>query len=58
MTGVLDQLIARADVFAQNLAPGAAGRLGLEPRHSARGPAKLLNLGLRFRRPLQFEEGI
>src|SRR3970040_889826 len=27
--GILDQLIARADVFIQNLAPGAAGRLGL-----------------------------
>ena len=26
---VLDKLIARADVFIQNLAPGAAGRLGL-----------------------------
>ena len=26
---ILDRLIARADVFIQNLAPGAAGRLGL-----------------------------
>lgn len=26
---VLDRLVARADVFIQNLAPGAAGRLGL-----------------------------
>jgi len=26
---ILDRLIARADVFVQNLAPGAAGRLGL-----------------------------
>jgi itaconate CoA-transferase len=26
---ILDKLIARADVFIQNLAPGAAGRLGL-----------------------------
>ncbi|MFC4496906.1 CaiB/BaiF CoA transferase family protein [Streptomyces ovatisporus] len=28
---VLDQLLARADVFVNNLAPGAAGRLGLSP---------------------------
>ena len=27
--GILAKLIARADVFIQNLAPGAAGRLGL-----------------------------
>jgi len=27
--GVLERLLARADVFVQNLAPGAAGRLGL-----------------------------
>ena len=27
---VVDRLIARADVFVQNLAPGAAGRLGLD----------------------------
>jgi crotonobetainyl-CoA:carnitine CoA-transferase CaiB-like acyl-CoA transferase len=26
--GVMDRLLARADVFVQNLAPGAAGRLG------------------------------
>src|SRR6185503_7429054 len=31
----LDALLARADVFVQNLAPGAAGRLGLDwPRLS------------------------
>ena len=29
--GVLAQLLARADVFVQNLAPGAAGRLGTAP---------------------------
>jgi len=29
--GVLDRLIARADVFVQNLAPGAAERLGAGP---------------------------
>lgn len=28
---VLDELLARADVFVQNLAPGAADRLGLAP---------------------------
>ncbi|OEU89350.1 carnitine dehydratase [Streptomyces abyssalis] len=28
---VLDELLARADVFVSNLAPGAAGRLGLSP---------------------------
>jgi itaconate CoA-transferase len=28
---VLDRLLARADVFVQNLAPGAAGRLGTDP---------------------------
>ncbi|MBI4888192.1 MAG: CoA transferase, partial [Acidobacteria bacterium] len=26
---ILDRLLARADVFVQNIAPGAAGRLGL-----------------------------
>jgi len=30
-TDVLDRLLARADVFVQNLAPGAADRLGLDP---------------------------
>jgi itaconate CoA-transferase len=29
--GILDRLIERADVFVQNLAPGAADRLGLAP---------------------------
>ena len=28
---VLDRLLARADVFVQNVAPGAAGRLGTDP---------------------------
>src|SRR5262245_31374084 len=28
---ILDRLLDRADVFVQNLAPGAAGRLGLAP---------------------------
>jgi itaconate CoA-transferase len=31
----LDELIARADVFVSNLAPGAIRRLGLEPSHLA-----------------------
>ena len=30
-TDVLDRLLARADVFVQNIAPGAADRLGLDP---------------------------
>ncbi|MFF9204597.1 CaiB/BaiF CoA transferase family protein [Streptomyces sp. NPDC014986] len=33
---VVDRLLARADVFVQNLAPGAAGRLGLDAELLAR----------------------
>src|ERR1043166_10243052 len=39
---VLDRLLRRADVFVQNLAPGAAGRLGTAP----------IRLRERFSRPL------
>jgi len=35
---VLDRLLARADVFLQNLAPGAADRLGLGPSLRGRHP--------------------
>ncbi len=58
---VLAALLARADVFIQNLAPGAASRLGLECRRSARRPpAADLLLGLRVRpgRPLRRQEGL
>jgi crotonobetainyl-CoA:carnitine CoA-transferase CaiB-like acyl-CoA transferase len=34
---LLEQLIARADVFVQNLAPGAMARAGVARRSSARG---------------------
>ena len=36
---VLDRLIARADVFVQNLAPGAAERLGAAPADLRRPPS-------------------
>ena len=47
---VLTALLARADVFVQNLAPGAADRLGLSAADAARpAPAADLLLGLRLR---------
>ena len=36
--GILAKLVAKADVFVQNLAPGAAGRLGLGPDLRERHP--------------------
>ncbi|GGU69903.1 CoA transferase [Streptomyces albospinus] len=40
--GVLRQLIARADVFVQNLAPGAAERLGLDAGTLREGDPRLV----------------
>ena len=52
---VLDALLGRADVFVQNLAPGAAGRLGLGAANSAAAlpPAdQLRHLRVRPGRPV------
>ena len=49
---VLARLLARADVFVQNLAPGAADRLGTAPaalRAAASAPDRLQRVGLRHR---------
>ena len=58
---VLDAMLARADVFVQNLAPGAAERLGLGAR-AARRPLsaadQLLDLGIRPGRPVRRQEGL
>ena len=57
----LAALLARADVFVQNLAPGAAERLGLGADRAPRPPpAADLLLGLRLRagRPLPPQEGL
>jgi itaconate CoA-transferase len=43
---VLDQLIARADVFAQNLAPGAANRLGLDPDTLRKAHSRLITCSI------------
>ena len=58
---VLRRLLATADVFVQNLAPGAAARMGLgadelqarEPR-----PDRLRHLRLRPGRPVRVDEGL
>jgi hypothetical protein len=59
---ILGRLLARADVLVQNLAPGAAARLGLVVRGAARGQAsaahRLRHLGLRRRRPVPRQEGL
>ena len=43
---VLDRLLARADVFVQNLAPGAADRLGFPARDLARRYPRLITCSL------------
>jgi len=43
---VLHRLLARADVFVQNLAPGAAGRLGLDPDSIHRINPRLIVCGI------------
>jgi itaconate CoA-transferase len=43
---VLDRLLARADVFVQNLAPAAADRLGLAARDLARRYPRLITCSL------------
>jgi len=39
---ILEELLARADVFVQNLAPGAAARMSLDPRSLAARHPKLI----------------
>jgi len=48
---VLDAMLARADVFVQNLLPGTMERLGL-------GEHNLLHLRVRLRGPLPQQEGL
>jgi crotonobetainyl-CoA:carnitine CoA-transferase CaiB-like acyl-CoA transferase len=43
---VLKALVARADVFVQNLAPGAAGRLGLDPDELRRQYPRLITCSI------------
>ncbi|BAU81492.1 L-carnitine dehydratase/bile acid-inducible protein F [Streptomyces laurentii] len=43
---VLEQLLGRADVFVQNLAPGAAARLGCGPEELAERFPRLITAGL------------
>jgi formyl-CoA transferase len=43
---VLEQLLGRADVFVQNLAPGAAARLGCGPKELAERFPRLITAGL------------
>ena len=57
---VLTALLSRADVFVQNLAPGAADRLGLDGdalRDTTRAD-HLLGIRVRHRRPLPAQEGL
>lgn len=44
--GILERLLARADVLVQNLAPGAAGRLGLDPNHLRSRDPRLIVCGI------------
>ena len=58
---VLDALLPQADVFLQNLAPGAAQRLGLDAAtlvEALSAPDRLRYFRLWQRRPLQPEEGL
>ena len=43
---IMSRLLERADVFVQNLAPGAAGRLGLEPHALRAAYPRLIVCGL------------
>jgi itaconate CoA-transferase len=43
---VLQRLVARADVFVQNLAPGAAARLGLDPARLRAQRPELITVGI------------
>ena len=58
---ILEKLLSTADVFVQNLAPGAADRLGLgaeELRRPVPVPHPLLGLRLRRERTVQGQEGL
>ncbi|MFN3823944.1 MAG: CaiB/BaiF CoA transferase family protein [Pseudorhodobacter sp.] len=44
--GVLAAMIARADVFIQNLAPGAIGRLGFNPEDLRRAHPRLITVSI------------
>ncbi|MCW2936828.1 MAG: CoA transferase [Actinomycetia bacterium] len=43
---VLQRLVAKADVLVQNLAPGAAARLGLDPAQLRQGRPELITVGI------------
>ena len=58
---ILERLLARADVFVQNVAPGAADRLGTDAGRSARALSaahRLLRLRLRLVRPVRRPQGV
>src|ERR1700751_2892533 len=43
---LLQRMIARADVFLQNLAPGAAARAGFDPAELRRGHPRLITCSI------------
>ncbi|SDH69770.1 Crotonobetainyl-CoA:carnitine CoA-transferase CaiB [Alteribacillus persepolensis] len=43
---VLERLLAQADVFIQNLAPGAMGRLGFDPEELLKKYPRLISVGI------------
>ena len=58
---VLEAMLAKADVFVQNLKPGALGKLGFRVRASAQGLSAadlLLDLRLRRKRALRAAQGL
>lgn len=58
---VLERLLAQADVFVQNLAPGAAARMGLSADDLARRfplADPVLDLRIRHERPLGRPQGV
>ena len=58
---LLEAMLAKADVFVQNLKPGAIAKLGFRHRPAApRLPAadRLLGVGLRRDRPLRAAQGL
>ncbi len=58
---ILEKLLANADVLVQNLAPGAAARLGLSYEVASRkasAPDRLRYLRLRLGWPLSRQEGL
>ena len=58
---LLGRMLERADIFIQNLAPGAVSRLGFDPqalRGGQSGTDHLLDLGLWRRGPLSRSQGL